>query len=113
MLISSPIFSQNDTVKLPFEIAKKIALDLEEKDRLQSVQKVNTLIIANLKEQNSTLSLQSENKSTQLVLLRDSYNILKTQLEAEKAKKPGSNWLVWALATLAAFGGGFVLGVVN
>ncbi len=112
MLISLSIFSQEDTVKLPFEIAKKIALDMEEKDRLQAVDKVNTLIIANLKEQNNTLFLQSENKSAQLALLRNSYSILQSQFEAAKAKKPKSNWFVWALATLAALGTGFIAGSI-
>lgn len=110
MLMCLPIFSQEDTVKLPFSIAKKIALDLVEKDRLQAVDLVNTLKISNLKEQVATYSSQSHSKTSQLKLLQDSYKILQSQYEAEKMKKPKNNWFMWALATIAAFGSGFVIG---
>lgn len=107
MLLFLPIFSQSDTiVKLPFSVAKKIALDLVEKDRLEAVERVNVLQISNLKEQINSLEITVDKKDLQLGLLNKNITILDTQLEAEKMKKPKPQFL-WYLLIAAA---GYIVG---
>lgn len=111
MLIPFVSSSQDDTNKvvLDFEIAKLIALDLEELDRLVVVDSVNTIKIQNLNRQIVVLEEVSGSKSNQISLLYDTTQILKAQLEAEKLNKPKSKWVTWALAVVAAFGTGYIL----
>ena len=114
MLTALGARSQNDTKKddpiiFPFWMVQEIALDLEDLDALRKVEIVNTLLIANLKEQISVHVQMNKIHTDQKALLQNTISILTTQYEAEKLKKPKSNWFVWMLATIAAFGGGFVV----
>jgi hypothetical protein len=106
------LFSQDDTNKvvLDFDIAKLIALDLEEFDRLVVVDSINKIEIKNLNSQVGLLESAYSDKSSQIGLLSNTIQILNSQLEAEKLNKPKSNWFTWALAVIAAGGLGFVIG---
>jgi hypothetical protein len=113
MLIPLLCFSQEgigNKVILDFEIAKMIAFDLEEKDRLVIVDSVKTIQIQNLNKQVEVLEEVSGSKSTQISLLYDTNQILQSQLEAEKLNKPKSKWFTWVLAVIGAFGTGYILG---
>lgn len=114
MLLSLGARSQNDTKKddpiiFPFWMVQEIALDLEDLDALRKVDMVNTLIISNLKQQLSDFMRMDKIHEEQKALLQNSISILRTQYEAEKLRKPKSNWFIWLLASIAAFGGGFVV----
>lgn len=113
MLTVLPVLSQEDTVKLPYSIAKKAAIDLEELDRLKLMESINQLKLANYLNQLEIITQQSRNKSLQIEMLNHSLQLYKTQYAAEKARKPKSNWVTWTLAVIAAFGGGIVVGLVN
>ena len=104
--------SQDDTNKvvLDFDIAKLVALDLEEKDRLVVVDSINKIEIKNLNSQIGLLEIAYNDKSSQIGLLSNTIQILNSQLEAEKLNKPKSNWFTWTLAVIAAAGTGFVIG---
>lgn len=106
MLIASSGISQEDTVKLPFSVAKKVALDLEELDRLKAVDKVNTLELAKYAQLTEGLQQISKDKSLQINLLQRSVELWKSQYEAEKAKKPKNT--VWEKIGIGA--GAFLLG---
>ena len=107
-----PVLSQEDTVKLPFSVAKQVALDLEELDRLRAVDKVNTLELAKYQELVKGLEQNVQDRTTQASLLERSIQLWKTQYESEKAKKPEDNTLAWILRCLSAAAVGFVIGVV-
>ena len=112
MQIALVCTSQDDTNKvvLDFNIAKLVALDLEEKDRLVVVDSINKIEIKNLNSQVGLLESAYSDKSSQIGLLSNTIQILNSQLEAEKLNKPKSNWFTWALAVVAAGGAGFVIG---
>jgi len=67
-------------------------------------------MISSLKTENTALEKQSGFKSEQISLLQNSIAILESQYNAEKKKKPKANILIWILATIAAFGTGFIAG---
>lgn len=112
MLIPFLCYSQDDTdnkVILDFEIAKLIALDLEEFDRLKQIDSLNIGFIGNLKEQITIFQEVSTSKTNQINLLQETKAILEAQLEAEKLNKPKSKWLNWMLAVIGAFGAGYII----
>lgn len=110
MLIAWPSLSQNAIVKLPFDVAKKVALDLEELDRLREVEVIQDLQINNYKEQVWTLGEISREKSGQIALLNRNLQLIENQLEAEKASKPKLKRGPWILAVMGALGVGFMAG---
>jgi hypothetical protein len=110
MWIALPLYSQEDTIKLPYSIAQRIAIDLEELDRVTEILQVNTLLISNLKLQNNNLEQQNEERTRQIELLQLNTKILEGQFKAEQLKKKNGGWFIWLLASVAAFGSGYVLG---
>ena len=93
MWTASQSYSQTDTTKdtrpvtLPFWVATEIAVDLEEKDRLDRVVKVQVLGISNLQSQISTYELILTGKNASLELKDRFINILQTQYDALKETK--------------------------
>lgn len=53
---------------------------------------------------------KAESEAAKFALLQENYNILETQLAAEKALKPKSTWLRDALIILGSFGAGVLVG---
>lgn len=106
---SQSVTKKDDPISFPFWMVQEIALDLEDLDAFRKVEMVNSLIISNLKEQLSVLSKRDQLHVEQKELLQNTIDIIRNQYEAEKLKKPKSNWFVWLLATIAAFGSGFVV----
>ncbi len=121
-------FSQSDTnknkdsldtrpVTLPFWVAKEIALDLEEKDRLERIVTVQVSEISNLKGQISTYDLVLTGKNASIELKDRFISILEVQLESERAKKVskyGFNDLLIDLGKVALgmlIGGLLVVGI--
>jgi hypothetical protein len=111
-VIAWPSLSQNVTVNLPFEVAKMVALDLEELDRLREVEGIQNLQIETYKAQVWTLGEISREKSKQIELLKDNIQLLEVQLEAEKTSKPKLKRGPWILAVIGALGVGFIAGSI-
>jgi len=108
MLIALPIFSQEDTVKLPISIAKKVALDLIELDELREVALVNNLIISKYKTSDGLQSSTIEDQKDQIELLKSNLKITEVQLTSEKKKKTGVFKQI--LMVLGAVGIGYLAG---
>lgn len=98
-------------VCFPFWMAKQIALDLEEKHRLET--ELQLLELQLQAQASLVLGLEEKEKRRllQLKLLNENLHLLEIQLEGErtKAKQKSSQW-IWVLRLLAALGSGFVLG---
>ena len=110
MLIALPIFSQEDTVKLPISIAKKVALDLIELDELREFTLVNNLIISKYKTSNILQQSTISDQINQIQLLQSNLKITEVQLTSEKKKKPGLFKQI--LMIVAAAGVGYIIGTL-
>ena len=110
MLIALPIFSQEDTVKLPISIAKKVALDLIELDELREFTLVNNLIISKYKTSNILQQSTISDQINQIQLLQSSLKITEVQLTSEKKKKPGLFKQI--LMIVGAAGVGYIIGTL-
>ncbi len=99
-------------VSFPFWMVREIALDLEEKSRLEAQQgllevEIGTYsrLVQGLEKENGALELQLE-------LLEKNQQLLLLQVEAARNKRSGTS-LKWVLRILAALGTGFILGSLN
>ena len=96
-------------VSFPFWMAREIALDLEEKDRLQQEVQLLWLEKETLARLVSALEQKDRNRLLQLELFEKNMGLLEIQLQAEKKINKG-DWITWILRVLGAFGAGFLLG---
>jgi len=110
MLIALPIFSQEDTVKLPISIAKKVAIDLIELDELREVTLVNNLIISKYKTSDGLQRNTIEDQKNQIELIKSNLKIAEVQLTSEKKKKLGLFKQI--LMIVGAAGVGYILGSI-
>lgn len=110
MLTALPALSQTDTVKLPFEIAKRVALDLVELDELRETTIINSLIISKFKASSQLLEQTIADQEQQLQLIFKNLGITETQLQAEKDKNP--TWFKRFIILLGVGGLGFLLGSI-
>jgi len=108
MLIASPIFSQEDTVRLPISIAKQVAVDLIELDELRELSFVNHIIISKYKTSDITLKETIAAQQEQLSLLNSNLRITEVQLTSEKKKKTGIFKQI--LMVVGAVGVGYIMG---
>ena len=77
-------------ITFPAWMVKKIAVDLAEKEHLETQEKVNNLLLAKMKDQQKNLLAQSLLKDLQIKLLKKNNEILHTRLNMKKEKKPSS-----------------------
>ena len=110
MLIALPVFSQEDTVKLPISTAKKIALDLIDLDELRQITLVNDLIISKYKTTDHLQKKTIADQRNQIQLLQSNINITEVQLKSEKKKKLGLFKQILMLA--GAAGVGYIVGTL-
>lgn len=98
-------------VSFPFWMAKQIALDLEEKHRLETELQLMELQLLGQRSLVAGLEEREMNRLLQIELLEKNQQLLQVQLEGARAKaqQKGSQW-IWMLRFLAALGSGFVLG---
>ena len=96
-------------VSFPFWMAREIALDLEEKNRLQQEVQLLWLEKETLARLVSALEQKDRNRLLQLELFEKNMGLLEIQLQAEKKINKG-DWITWILRVLGAFGAGFLLG---
>lgn len=96
-------------VSFPFWMAREIALDLEEKNRLQQEVQLLWLEKETLARLVSALEQKDRNRLLQLELFEKNKGLLEIQLQAEKKINKG-DWITWILRVLGAFGAGFLLG---
>ena len=97
-------------VSFPFWIVHQIALDLEEKSRLEQEVELLLLEKSSYRLLVTGLEQKDQERRLQLELLEKNQELLKVQLKAEEETKRGEPWLLWALRLLGALGAGFVLG---
>ena len=112
-----PGYSPLDTsdtrpVSFPFWMVREIALDLEEKFRLEVQQELLELEISTYSLLVQGLEKEKGNLELQLQLLEKNQQLLLTQVEARKNKKPEKS-LKWVLRLIAALGTGYILGSFN
>lgn len=79
-------------------------------EKLESALQAQHLVIEEYKLQVADLKELVENLEQQNSLLTQNYDLLKVQLEVEKAKKPKDKTLTWILGLIAAATGGYVIG---
>ena len=108
MLTAWPALSQEDTVRLPFNIAKRVALDLVELDELRQITLVDNLIISKYKSSDLLQKQTISDQEQQLQLLLKNLGITEVQLKSEKKKKAGLFKQI--LLILGAAGLGYVAG---
>ena len=110
MLTALAGYSQEDTVKLPFSVARQIALDLEELDGLRQLERVNSLELAKYERLTADLEQVVTDRGLQLNLLKENLKSLQVQLGSEKAKKPKKNTLSWIFRCAGVFAVGYLVG---
>ena len=97
-------------VSFPFWMAQAIALDLEEKHRLEQEAILLVLEKETLERLVKGLEQKDRERLLQLELLEKNRKLLEVQLKAEREVKKEDGWLLWALRLLGALGTGFLLG---
>ena len=97
-------------VTFPFWMAKAIALDLEEKNRLEQEVQLLVLEKETLEDLVEDLEKKDQGRRLQLELLEKNQNLLEVQLQAGRKTEKGEGWVLWTLRLLAALGTGFILG---
>lgn len=105
---------QTDTrpVEFPFWMVQQIALDLNEKDRLTDINRLQSQEIALLETQISNLSAQLGQKEQQFELQKGIAERWKLRYEMEVAKVPEDNTWSWIWKVIGALGIGYLLGNV-
>ena len=91
-------------------MVKAIALDLEEKDRLEQEVLLLGLEKEILEKLVNVLEQKDRDRLLQLELSGKNCKLLEVQLQAERESKKEDNWMIWALRLLGALGAGFLLG---
>ena len=97
-------------VSFPFWMVQAIALDLEEKSRLDLEVLLLEKELATYKILVSGLEENGRRKDLQLELSRKNTSLLELQLQAEKAEKAESSFLQRGLGLLGALVTGYILG---
>jgi len=97
-------------ISFPFWMVKAIALDLEEKSRLELENQLYALEMETYKGWITSLEENEKNRRSQLKLLEKNAALLQEQLRAEQQSEKGAGIFIWSLRLLGALGAGFVLG---
>lgn len=93
-------------------MAREIALDLLEKERLEAAEKLWALELGTYKELVAGWERSGLQKDLQIKLLQEQQVLLATQLESEKIKKPRKDSFSWFMLLLGALGAGVLLGAI-
>ena len=109
ILTASLTYSQS-TIQISPEQAKEAIKTKQHVEKLETALHVQGLVIAEYKLQVADLKGLLSNLEQQNSLLTKNYDLLKVQLEVEKAKKPKDNTFTWILGLIAAATGGYVIG---
>jgi len=112
MLTAWPTLSQEDTVRLSVKVARSVAIDLIDLDRLRASEPIYLSMISNYKGQINNLIDVSKLKTDQNFLLSRNIEILESQLVTEKSRKPKIKILPWILGIISAGGLGYILGSI-
>ena len=114
-LSPSPGIDTSDTrpVCFPFWMAKQIALDLEEKRRLEDLHRLDSLQLTGYRKLVAGLEQQQQHRELQRVLLQKQVSLLELQLKGEKQIRPSNGTLTWTLRLLAALGAGYLFGLAS
>ena len=100
--------TQNKQVCFPFWMARRIALDLEEKQRLEATARVTTRQLEALAALQTGTEKTARQKDLQLALLQK--QVLLLEKRPKKRPDPPNNSLLWALRLTAALVCGYLLG---
>ena len=111
MLIAFQSFSQN-TIQITTNQALEAVRNKQRVESLTSDLIAMGIVTSKYKTAVDNLQKDLNDKELVISLWKKNYDILEAQFESEKARKPKSNWFVWVLATIAAFGSGFVMGSI-
>lgn len=102
--------TDNRQVTFPFWMAREIALDLEEKSRLEANEKITAIELATLTSLVKSLEKTNQTKDLQIELLRSSNALQQQQLTTSKLQKQYPGTFTWILRLIAAFSIGYVIG---
>lgn len=112
ILTVSLSYSQG-TIQISPHQAKEAIKAKQRVQVLESALQTQGLILTQYKMQAEDHEADAADLLLSNELWKKNYQTLEALYEAEKAKKPKSNWLTWTLGVLAAFGGGIVVGLIN
>ena len=102
--------SLNTPISFPFWMVKAIALDLEEKQRLELEAQLYSQEVKTYRRMLHSLEEKDLKRKEQLQLLEKNTSLLKEQLRAEQQSDKGAGIWRWSLRLLGALGAGFILG---
>ena len=102
--------SLNTPISFPFWMVKAIALDLEEKERLEEETQILALEVETYRKLLASLEQKDRQRILQLGLLEKNLNLVQEQLRAERQSTKPDRTLTWLLRLLGALGAGFLLG---
>jgi len=91
-------------------MVKAIALDLEEKQRLELEAQLYSQEVETYRRMLGSLEEKDQKRKEQLQLLEKNTSLLKEQLRAEQQSDKGARIWRWSLRLLTALGAGFILG---
>src|SRR5690606_27820941 len=94
----------------PFWMVKAIALDLEEKQRLELEAQLYSQEVETYRRMLGSLEEKDQKRKEQLQLLEKNTSLIKEQLRIEIKSKKNFGVLTWTLRLLVALGAGFLLG---
>lgn len=97
-------------VTFPFWMAKEIALDLEEKSRLETNEKITSLELATLTSLIESLEKSNQNRNLQIELLKSNNKLHQQQLTTSKLQKSNPGTFTWILRLMACFSLGYLIG---
>ncbi|MGM0934615.1 MAG: hypothetical protein ACQEWD_14345 [Bacteroidota bacterium] len=98
------------SVAFPFWMAREIALDLEEKSRLEANEKITAMELATLTSLVKSLEKTNQTKDLQIELLKKNNILQLQQLTTTKLQKHNPVTFTWILRLIAALSVGYVIG---
>lgn len=104
--------TDNRPVTFPFWMAREIALDLEEKSRLELEANISAMEISALNNLVAGLEKINSERLLQLDLVKDNSLLMELQLLSYRSAKPKNNTINWWLRLLGAFGLGYLIGKI-
>ena len=111
ILIASISYSQG-SIQITPEQAKQAIKNAQRVQVLEVAVKQQGIAITEIQLLVSDLKQQLQDSELQIDLWEKNYDLLKTQYEAEKAKKPKDKTFTWILRCIGVAAVGFVVGVV-
>ena len=110
MILTASLSYSQGTIQITTDQAKEAIKAKQRVQKLESALQVQGLIISEYKIQVKDLKESGGHLSAELDLWKKNYDLLKTQFDAEIAKKPKDKTFTWILRCIAVAAVGYVAG---